>query len=687
LAPLQYAICESGGCEKIYTTISACFQSKREGYCALFWDVVNAFNSANRKTFLDALHRTNPEMSPYMNLWYSGAAPIRFKLSNGEVKIIYCSQGTIQGSPLGGLCFCYGFDVPLRKILQRVSDKVLIMADMDDLSAFCPISEAVHVCQVVKEELEKEGLVLHESKNYAYTTPINYDDLKREFGENGNMTISSDGAVVGKTSDEGVRLLGIPFGSVEFVERFLSKRLLKTIETLELMPKLNNMQVANLLLRLCINQRNVFLNRTLPPSDVKNHFNGKLDDKVQQCFQQIFQISKTDDIYVQYQTILPLNLGGIGITSNELVADSAHLGSLALCLNSAFSRLLAQGVIVDEEEMKNLPMVITGKKLWDEVHTRLNIEPEDSFDAFLQFPVPKMQQKLADLIHKDLYKLIVAEADPRTISRIQSSGGKGSSGFLTTCPTDDFNKFSNTQMEISVKRRLGLALTCLADNQLMTRCICGADLDVLGDHLICCRKGNDRFLVHFGLVHNLASILREAELAIQTEKPLIALGQITPQLSGKRADLLITFRNSTPYLADVSVIHSTPLNFDSLNKYAKKPGAASEIREQQKITKYLESAKQVAHNFVPFIFESYGRMGKATSTFMKKIAQDCICKQLSRDDKQLTAQLLNRWWMRLSCSLQKGIANLILSRSFRILESRALFPKNKISVNLLRDLT
>ena len=65
--------------------------------------------------------------------------------------------------------------------------------------------------------------------------------------------------------------------------------------------------------------------------------------------------------------------------------------------------------------------------------------------------------------------------------------GKGSLGFFVTCPTDEFNKSSNTQMEISVKRRLGLPLTCLADSQSMNKCICGADLDILGDHLICCK--------------------------------------------------------------------------------------------------------------------------------------------------------------------------------------------------------
>ena len=112
-------------------------------------------------------------------------------------------------------------------------------------------------------------------------------------------------------------------------------------------------------------------------------------------------------------------------------------------------------------------------------------------------------------------------------------------------------------------------------------------MDILGDHLICCKKGNDRFMIHFGSLHIFASILRKAELAVQTEKPLISLGQMTTQLSGKRADLLITFRNTTPSLAEVTVVHSIPLDQDILLKSAKKPGAATMLRKQQKNTKYI----------------------------------------------------------------------------------------------------
>ena len=51
----------------------------------------------------------------------------------------------------------------------------------------------------------------------------------------------------------------------------------------------------------------VFLNRKLFPSEVKNKYNAQLDEQVQDCFQKIFHISPSDDIYAQDQKNLPLN--------------------------------------------------------------------------------------------------------------------------------------------------------------------------------------------------------------------------------------------------------------------------------------------------------------------------------------------------------------------------------------------
>ena len=54
----------------------------------------------------------------------------------------------------------------------------------------------------------------------------------------------------------------------------------------------------------------------------------------------------------------------------------------------------------------------------------------------------------------------------RSISfKIYCSGGRIElAGFSITCRTGDCNKFSNAQMDISLKKKLGSIQTCLADN-------------------------------------------------------------------------------------------------------------------------------------------------------------------------------------------------------------------------------
>ena len=66
--------------------------------------------------------------------------------------------------------------------------------------------------------------------------------------------------------------------------------------------------------------------------------------------------------------------------------------------------------------------------------------------------------------------------------------------------------------------------------------------------------------------------------------------------------------------------------------------------------------------------------------FMKEIAKELFKNQLSTEDSKLEAQLLNGWWIELSCTLHKGRAMFSLSRSFRILE------RNQTCVNMLTNL-
>ena len=184
-----------------------------------------------------------------------------------------------------------------------------------------------------------------------------------------------------------------------------------------------------------------------------------------------------------------------------------------------------QKYLTSEEDITGLTLFQNGLQSWANIHAILitGKNDPDPFQNFIHEAKPKVQHLLAEQLHKLLRKTILDEVVERFTNRLSSAVGKGCSGFLTAIPYCKPTTLSNIQMEIAVKRRLGLPLATLISEKLLT-CNCGTsnEIDQFGDHFRCCRKGNERFQLHFGLVHTFAAIFREAEIVVQTERALAA---------------------------------------------------------------------------------------------------------------------------------------------------------------------
>ena len=71
--------------------------------------------------------------------------------------------------------------------------------------------------------------------------------------------------------ERGVKILGTPLGSPEFVSKHLRERLAEERRLLEQIPKLPDAQCAWLLLHYCAAPRANHLLRTLPPEEVQQY--------------------------------------------------------------------------------------------------------------------------------------------------------------------------------------------------------------------------------------------------------------------------------------------------------------------------------------------------------------------------------------------------------------------------------
>lgn len=87
--------------------------------------------------------------------------------------------------------------------------------------------------------------------------------------------------------------------------------------------------------------------------------------------------------------------------------------------------------------------------------------------------------------------------------------------------------------------------------------------------------------------------------------------------------------------------------------------------EERKIRKYDRAARQINNTFIPMALETFGALGKEMNKFLKKIASGYL-RSLPNPEISNRSVLMRYWRSKISCTLQRANAKLIISKSNRI---------------------
>jgi hypothetical protein len=226
------------------------------------------------------------------------------------------------------------------------------------------------------------------------------------------------------------------------------------------------------------------------------------------------------------------------------------------------------------------------------------------------------------------------------------------------------------QMKTAIKLRLGWPICSTTES---VQCICGKKLDIYGDHIMTCKKGPEVHHRHNMLVQTWERLMRKtSQSSLALEKPLFAFGLNNPKHAGKRVEIAEFSSNRKTTLYDVSVIHSTPENMENIKKYGTCAGYPAETKEKTKNSKYKEHAERLGLQFIPLATESFGRMGDAATSLVHRMIEEYASKISygGDQDKGLIQKLSAIWWSTLSCTLQRGNANIINFRMCNILQKK-----------------
>ena len=194
--------------------------------------------------------------------------------------------------------------------------------------------------------------------------------------------------------------------------------------------------------------------------------------------------------------------------------------------------------------------------------------------------------------------------------RLKSAAAKSGGHWLAVAPSRRAFCIRNDAMRLALRLRLGVQP---ADDISYTICPLCKTRNPTHCHFHACTKlrGGPVTYRHNDIVDEVGTILRMAGNHMWKEP---RLDRVDENASQDRPDGVAFGRHLERTMFDVSIVNPTSTS------YLNRPGDRIEYREKEKRDKYDALARKEGCVFVPFVFESYGRIGSAARDFLRRIA-------------------------------------------------------------------
>ena len=319
----------------------------------------------------------------------------------------------------------------------------------------------------------------------------------------------ADGLAVGEAEEaEGLRVLGAPLGSDDFVKRFCDRRTEVESGLFEEVGRFvehtRDVQSAFLFLKYCCATRSIHLARTVPPSALHTHAQAS-DHKLQTLFAKILSV-QPDTLSAFQKDLLhaPARYAGFGIGSLETIAPAAFWGGFAAALPVLVDRSpqvaaqLLQQLQLDAEigeqsehvqELKTIDeklrrLGFSGPSWNDLAFGNVVEDSQEEEDADPGEWKRGWQYKATDKIHQAKYDYHLAHQNPTTVAKLRSQAGTAAAMWLDTLPITQCFKIPANLYCTGLRMRAFLPLPL--QERVCPAKQCTFELDEFGYHLLAC---------------------------------------------------------------------------------------------------------------------------------------------------------------------------------------------------------
>ena len=584
------------GCERNIADIQERLLLAEEDHVLLLVDRTNAFNLADRGTFLRGVKDHFPHLLRFVELCYLRDVHIFLKDF-----MIEAGVGTSQGCCNAIDLFCLA-QLPVQEALRAAFPHIFQRYIVDDSALYLPVSQANAVWRIICDVGRQHGLHVNADKCHIITTnssTVVPADLIPD--------IPRDQIVRGEVSS--FKFLGVHLsGSVEAMTAANDEMVTASVtESLVAIGRLQNNQLRTLMLRMCVGFPQVVrLLRILPPA-VSEVVARSVDRLMEVHFVIITGVTPVGQS--SHDRIkLPAKYGGLGIRSAEDHRCAAYI-------SNSFSIYCLQNPD-DQTTVGELIITPLFPGLGDAVlqYNRLVAE-EDQLDQGALVQAYRQQKFLSDSICKRQFAELFERLDAAGRAQLNSCTAEHASTWLNALQSvpnrpDIFT--SDVAWVFALMLFLGIPTTKADDH--VTCNGCQRDISILipaarDYHFLTCRHGGDVPQRHNAIRDCIAQTARSVGIAASTEQRLI------PNSQARHGDVVLNNPQESVSLAiDIAVTHPAQPRFVSqaaitknfaCNEYARlqKEGARAEIESANPNLQYE-----------PVVWETFGASCNGTKT-------------------------------------------------------------------------
>jgi hypothetical protein len=262
--------------------------------------------------------------------------------------------------------------------------------------------------------------------------------------------------------------------------------------------------------------------------------------------------------------------------------------------------------------------------------------------------VHKAQSDASYEFDDSMHKYLVDSApNDREKQRLLRVARPHASSFVTAVPSEEDGKdclLKPRQYRIAVAYRLGLPVL----NNEIPCSECMQPMNIYGDHATCCAKNGDLVIRHNSLRNLVYSIASDGLLQPQLEKQ----GILGPTTGRRPGDVTIPdWKHRNGLAIDVAV--TSPLAKTNLRLV----NPCEDYGDRQKHQKYDAGFAGSEYYFCAMVFETLGGVNEQGETVLRQLFT-FASKRLGRE----FSSYCSRAWARVSCCLQRSIAQVILNR-------------------------